>query len=181
VVPLREPLTINLLDASWNVTFDANDNRRATGVRCFDLLDRVERTYTADRVVISAGTLESTKIALQSGINQPQDRPGRHGPCNPLSPLRHPSKSSCDRPTSREGAQVGQDPSEAPQLQPGTSMHSTSSSSFGAEFNQGRYVNADHLGQDQNIRNGYMLCEIVTSSSSTRHFSKGQLRHPRRR
>jgi choline dehydrogenase-like flavoprotein len=32
---------------------------------------------------------------------------------------------------------------------------------LGAEFNQGRYVDPDHLAQDENIRNGYMLCEIV--------------------
>ena len=32
---------------------------------------------------------------------------------------------------------------------------------LGAEFNQGRYIDPDHLAQDENIRNGYMLCEIV--------------------
>jgi hypothetical protein len=32
---------------------------------------------------------------------------------------------------------------------------------LGAEFNQGRYIDPVHLAQDENIRNGYMLCEIV--------------------
>lgn len=32
---------------------------------------------------------------------------------------------------------------------------------LGAEFDQGRYIDPEHLDQDENIRNGYMLCEIV--------------------
>lgn len=32
---------------------------------------------------------------------------------------------------------------------------------LGAEFNQGRYIDPDLLAQDENIRQGYMLCEIV--------------------
>jgi len=32
---------------------------------------------------------------------------------------------------------------------------------LGAELNQGRYIDPTHLAQDENIRNGYMLCEIV--------------------
>ena len=32
---------------------------------------------------------------------------------------------------------------------------------LGAEFNQGRYIDPDHPAHDENIRNGYMLCEIV--------------------
>lgn len=32
---------------------------------------------------------------------------------------------------------------------------------LGAEFNQGRYIDPNDLARDENIRNGYMLCEIV--------------------
>ncbi len=61
----RQPLTVNLNHALWSVNLDGN---KATGVKCFDLMKKKERNYLAKVVVISAGCLESAKIALTSGI-----------------------------------------------------------------------------------------------------------------
>lgn len=156
----REPLTVNLNHAAWNVTFDAGDNKRATGVHCFDLLDQVQRTYTADTIVLSAGTLESAKIALLSGINNPKI--GR-GVTDHAILYRHfviPPNALATTPPSEA------EPKSAKILlrHPSASRDAHAFDiivEFGAEFNQGRYVNPEHLAQDENIRAGYMLCEIV--------------------
>ncbi|GIK07127.1 hypothetical protein Aspvir_002782 [Aspergillus viridinutans] len=156
----REPLTVNLNHAAWNVTFDAADNKRATGVHCFDLLDKVERTYTADTIVLSAGTLESAKIALLSGINNPMI--GR-GVTDHTILYRHfviPPNALATTPPSET------EPKSAKILlrHPSASRDAHAFDiivELGAEFNQGRYVNPEHLEQDENIRAGYMLCEIV--------------------
>jgi choline dehydrogenase-like flavoprotein len=156
----REPLTVNLNHAARKVTFDAGDNRRATGVHCFDLLDKVERTYTADTIVLSAGTLESAKIALLSGINNPMIG---HGVTDHAIPYRHfviPPNALATTPPSET------EPKSAKILlrHPAASRDAHAFDiivELGAEFNQGRYVNPEHLEQDENIRAGYMLCEIV--------------------
>jgi hypothetical protein len=158
--PEREPLTVNLNHAAWNVTFDANDNNRATGVHCFDLLDQVQRTYTADTIVLSAGTLESAKIALTSGINNLGV--GR-GATDHAILFRHfvipPNALATTPPAEAE-------PKSAKILLKHQAATRDAHAfdliiELGAEFNQGRYVNPGHLAQDENIRNGYMLCEIV--------------------
>lgn len=59
----------------WDVTFDPNNSKRVTGVRCYDPIDKQLRTYKAKAVVLSAGTLESAKFALNSGI--PNDKIGK--------------------------------------------------------------------------------------------------------
>jgi hypothetical protein len=157
----REPLTVNLNHAAWNVTFDAdNNNNRATGVHCFDLLDQVQRTYTADTIVLSAGTLESAKIVLLSGINNPKI--GR-GVIDHAILYRHfvipPNALAITPPSEAE-------PKSAKILlkHPAATRDAHAFDfiiELGAEFNQGRYVNPEHLAQDENIHAGYMLCEIV--------------------
>jgi hypothetical protein len=72
-VPLKR-LTVNVNRAVRRITFEGTP---ATGVRCCDMLDRVERTYKADVVVLCAGTIESAKIALLSGIPGPSNLVGR--------------------------------------------------------------------------------------------------------
>jgi hypothetical protein len=49
---------------------------KITGVVCQDLVGNRERTYRGKYVVLAAGSLESPKIALQSGLHDPDDRIG---------------------------------------------------------------------------------------------------------
>ena len=149
--------TVNLNTAVWRVDADPANPSRVTGVTAWDLLGQRERTFAADRVVLSAGTIESAKIALQSGLDDPAGLIGkgitdhtiryRHFTLPPGSPLgsdtqsakvllRHPGANASDHPY----AVVVE---------------------LGAGFNQGRFVNPAHLALEREARAGWMLCELV--------------------
>ncbi|MEZ5091118.1 MAG: hypothetical protein R2719_16250, partial [Micropruina sp.] len=149
--------TVNLNTAVWRVDADPANPSRVTGVTAWDLLGQRERTFAADRVVLSAGTIESAKIALQSGLDDPAGLIGkgitdhtiryRHFTLPPGSPLasdtqsakvllRHPGATASDHPY----AVVVE---------------------LGAGFNQGRFVNPAHLALEREARAGWMLCELV--------------------
>jgi choline dehydrogenase-like flavoprotein len=153
----RNPLTINLNHAVWTVTTNPAKPTQVTGVQCFDLLAQKQRTYQAKAVVLSAGTIESAKIALQSGLQDPNGLIGKGITDHMIRyrhfvvPPDHPNSSTTD-----SAKLVLQHP------QATVDQHAFDIVlELGAEFNQGRYIDPDHLAQDENIRNGYMLCEIV--------------------
>jgi GMC oxidoreductase len=155
--PGRVPLTVNLNHAVWTVTVDPNDATRVTGVRCFDLLAQEQRTYQAAAVVLSAGTIESAKIALQSGLSDPNGKIGKGITDHMIRyrhfvvPPAHPNASTTD-----SAKLLLQNPAAT------VDQHAFDIIvELGAELNQGRYIDPTHLAQDENIRNGYMLCEIV--------------------
>jgi len=155
--PGRVPLTVNLNHAVWTVAVDPNDATRVTGVRCFDLLAQEQRTYQAAAVVLSAGTIESAKIALQSGLSDPNGMIGKGITDHMIRyrhfvvPPGHPNASTTD-----SAKLLLQNPAAT------VDQHAFDIIvELGAEFNQGRYIDPTHLAQDENIRNGYMLCEIV--------------------
>jgi hypothetical protein len=153
----RTPLTINLNHAVWTVTTNPANPAQVTGVQCYDLLAQKQRSYQAKTVVLSAGTIESAKIALQSGLNDPNGLIGKGITDHMIRyrhfvvPPDHPNASTTD-----SAKLVLQHP------QATVDQHAFDIVlELGAEFNQGRYIDPDHLTQDENIRNGYMLCEIV--------------------
>lgn len=153
----RNPLTINLNHAVWTVTANPANPAQVTGVRCFDLLAGKQRSYQARTVVLSAGTIESAKIALQSGLTDPNGLIGKGITDHMIRyrhfvvPPGHPNASTTD-----SAKLILQHP------QATVDQHAFDIViELGAEFNQGRYIDPDHLAQDENIRNGYMLCEIV--------------------
>jgi choline dehydrogenase-like flavoprotein len=153
----RNPLTINLNHAVWAVTVNPANPAQVTGAQCFDLLAQKQRTYQAKTVVLSAGTIESAKIALQSGLTDPNGLIGRGITDHMIRyrhfvvPPGHPNASTTD-----SAKLVLQHP------QTTVDQHAFDIVlELGAEFNQGRYIDPDDLARDENIRNGYMLCEIV--------------------
>jgi choline dehydrogenase-like flavoprotein len=153
----RNPLTVNLNQAVWSVTVDPDNAAHVTGVHCYDLLAQEQRTYRAKTVVLAAGTIESAKIALQSGLDDPAGLIGR-GITDHMIRYRHfvvpPGHVGAS--TTDSAKLVLQHP------QATTDQHAFDIVvELGAELNQGRYIDPDHLAQDANIRNGYMLCEIV--------------------
>lgn len=155
--PGRVPLTVNLNHAVWKVTIDPADSTRVSGVRCFDLLAQEQRTYRAANVVLCAGTIESAKIALQSGLNDPAGKIGKGITDHMIRfrhfvvPPDHPNASTTD-----SAKLLLQHPAAT------VDQHAFDIVvELGAEFNQGRYIDPVHLAQDEHIRNGYMLCEIV--------------------
>jgi hypothetical protein len=153
----RVPVRVNLNHAVWNVTFDPNDATRITGVQCFDLLAQEKRSYQAANVVLCAGTIESAKIALQSGLSDPAGKIGQ-GITDHMIRYRHfvVPPGQTDASTTDSAKLLLQNPAAT------ADQHAFDIVvELGAEFNQGRYIDPVHLAQDENIRNGYMLCEIV--------------------
>jgi len=69
----RDNLTINL---GHLVTHLETAGARATAVVCQDLLGNVTRRYRGKVIVLAAGSLESPKIALNSGLNDPNHKIG---------------------------------------------------------------------------------------------------------
>lgn len=153
----RNPLTINLNHAAWTLITNSANPAQVTGVQCFDLLAQEQRTYHAKTVVLSAGTIESAKIALQSGLRDPNGLIGKGITDHMIRfrhfvvPPDHPNSSTTDSAKlvlQHPGATVDQHAFDVVL-------------ELGAEFNQGRYIDPNDLARDENIRNGYMLCEIV--------------------
>ena len=66
--------TINLNHAAQKILLDG---RRAVGVQCYDLLGQVERTYRGKAVVMCCGTIESAKLALLTGLDNPNGLIGK--------------------------------------------------------------------------------------------------------
>jgi|GEM_PF-459019 len=50
---------------------------KATGVVCQDLVARMQRTYTAKYIVLCCGSVESPKIAINSGLDDPNAKIGK--------------------------------------------------------------------------------------------------------
>jgi hypothetical protein len=152
--PPDRQLTINLNTAVWTV---ATSGGRATGVHCFDLLDQVQRTYTGNVVVLAAGTIESAKIALQTALTDPAQLIGR-GITDHMIRYRHFTvpPAGPDASTADSAKVVLQHPTAT------TQEHAFDIVvELGTELNQGRYVDPNDLANDENIRNGWMMCELV--------------------
>ncbi len=69
----RDNLTINL---GHLVTKIETAGSKATSVICQDLLGNVTRSYKGKVIVLAAGSLESPKIALNSNLNNPNNKIG---------------------------------------------------------------------------------------------------------
>ncbi|GIE76449.1 putative glucose-methanol-choline oxidoreductase [Actinoplanes philippinensis] len=146
--------TINLNHAVQRVL---HADGRAIGVECFDLLARRQRQYLAATVVLSAGTIESAKIALQSGLDVPAGRIG-HGITDHPILFTHfsiPAGSPWSR--TQSSAKVW-------------SRHRDASAGrhpynvvleLGADFNQGRYIDPDNLRRHRELKGDAMLGEVV--------------------
>lgn len=155
--PGRAIPTVNLNIAVHRVLVDPGNPARVTGVVGWDLLGRRERTFHARTVVLSAGTIESAKIALQSGLDDPTNNIGR-GITDHTIRYRHftlPPGSAFS--SSTQSAKV-------------TLRHPQASAAdhaflavveLGANFNQGRYIDPGHLARERAAHGDWMLCEVV--------------------
>jgi GMC oxidoreductase/NAD(P)-binding Rossmann-like domain len=158
--PGYRPPTVNLNIAVWSVLTDPAAPHRVTGVRGWDLLAGTARTFHARTVVLAAGTVESAKIALQSGLTDPNARIGR-GITDHTIRYRHftlppgvPLASGTD-----SAKVILRHPDAA------DATHAFDIVvELGADFNQGRYVDPGSLAQERAERDGWMLCELVFMS-----------------
>lgn len=69
----RERLFVNLHHLVTRLEWSG---RNITGVVCQDLLGNCERTYRASNFVLATGSIESPRIALRSGLTNPNGRTG---------------------------------------------------------------------------------------------------------
>ncbi len=156
-------LVVNLNHA---VTRIVTDGTRATGVVAYDLISNQQRTFHADAVVLAAGTIESAKLALLSGLNDPHGKIGvgltdhpifyTHFalPATPDSPL-YESNSAAKILLRHGDARVDPDPPHAQHHRYNVVIE------LGTDFNQGRFIDPDILQAHQQVKQNSMLCEIV--------------------
>lgn len=149
--------TVNLNTAVWRVDTDSNNAARAVGVTGWDMVARRARSFRANTVVLSAGTIESAKIALQSGLTDPSGLVGK-GLTDHTIRYRHftlPSASPAASLTDSAKVLLAHPQATA------TSHGFDVVVELGADFNQGRYVDPTHLALERAARADWMLCELV--------------------
>ncbi|WP_415854153.1 GMC oxidoreductase [Sinomonas sp. G460-2] len=152
--------TINLNFAVWSVLTDQNNPQQVVGVQGWDLLSQVQRTFRAKKVVLAAGTIESAKIALQSQLHDPNGKIGR-GLTDHTIRYRHftlPPGSELTSPGDSAKILL-----RHPQAAPGQHAFDIVVE-LGSEFNQGRYIDPEHLAQERAERGDWMMCELVFMS-----------------
>lgn len=149
--------TVNHHLAVWSVITDPARADRVVGVRGWDLLGQRERSFRARVVVLAAGTLESAKIALQSGLNDPNGKIGRGFTDHAIRYRHFTLPPGSARASATESAKVVL---SHPQANAGAHAYHVVVE-LGASFNQGRYVDARDLAAERLARNDWMLCELV--------------------
>ena len=154
VDPGRPVPTVNLNHAVQQVLTDGS---RAVGVRCYDLLNRRQRDYRADAVVLCAGTIESAKIALLSGLADPNDVIGRGITDHPIWFTHFSLPAGSPHAATDASAKVwSRHRDTAVDRHPYNLVVE-----LGADFNQGRYVDPDNLARHRQEKADATLAEIV--------------------
>ncbi len=69
-------LAVNLGHLVTQILTDPADSGRVRDVVCHDLLGNTQRIFKGRAVVLAAGSIESPKIVLQSGLNDPSGKAG---------------------------------------------------------------------------------------------------------
>jgi choline dehydrogenase-like flavoprotein len=146
--------TVNLNHAAQRVLLDGD---RAVGVSCYDLLARQQREYRADVVVLCAGTIESAKIALLSGLEDPANMIGRGLTDHPIWYTHFSLPAGSPHASVQNSAKVW-----SRHVDTDVDLHPYNMVlELGADFNQGRYVDADNLARHRREKGDATLGEIV--------------------
>ncbi len=150
----RQHLQVNLNHA---VTRLETAGDRVSSVIAYDLVARRERHFQGRMVVLAAGTVESAKIALLSGLNDPSGKMGVGITDHPIFFTHFAIPASSPFFETRANSKV-----LLQHRQAGPAAHPYNVVlELGADFNQGRYVDDDILARHQAERGNTMLCEIV--------------------
>lgn len=157
----NQNLTINLNHAAVQLLTEGG---RATGVLAHDLIADTPRSYRGRAVVLAAGTVESAKLALLSGLNDPSGTLGAGITDHPIffthfalpagAPL-HRVDAAAKLLLQHRDARVEAGPPRAYHHRYNMVLE------LGADFNQGRFVDPELLAAAVAARNGLMLCELV--------------------
>jgi choline dehydrogenase-like flavoprotein len=146
--------TINLNHAAIRIETDQD---RATGVVAYDLIAKKQRKFRGKIVVLAAGTVESTKLAKQSGLADPKGLVGRGFTDHPVlfTHFSVPVGSTWHR-ADASSKTLSQHKQASATAHPYNTLLE-----LGADLNQGRYLDPDTLARHRQLKGDAMLCEIV--------------------
>jgi choline dehydrogenase-like flavoprotein len=157
----RDNLAINLNHAAVRIE---TSGRNATAVVAYDLISDRTRTYRGRAVVLAAGTVESAKLALLSGLADPNGKIGVGITDHPIFFTHFAVPATSRYYDARSAAKLmfrHQDAGLA-SPPPHTGDHRwLAILELGADFNQGRFIDPDILAEHVAARGSTMLCEIV--------------------
>lgn len=162
---LMESRLTNGLTGNQNLSINLNhpvvqlktSGTSVTEVLAYDLIARKNRSYKAKQVVLSAGTVESAKLAQLSQLLDPNGKIGIGITDHPIFfthfsvPANSPFYSATD--SSKILLQHKQSSVNAHPYNIVLEL--------GADLNQGRYIDADTLKQHNQQKGNNMLCELV--------------------
>ncbi|WP_343897812.1 GMC oxidoreductase [Craurococcus roseus] len=157
----KEHLTVNLNHAVVRID---TAGRRATGVVARDLVAGEERTFRAKAVVLSAGTVESAKLAQLSGLADPNGKAGAGMTDHPIffAHFAVPASSPLYNPGAAAKILLRHKAAGLRSAPPHQDDHRYNVIlELGADFNQGRFVDPDFLAEHLRVRGDTMLCEMV--------------------
>jgi choline dehydrogenase-like flavoprotein len=127
-----------------------------TGVVAHDLIADRRRTFRAKRYVLAAGTIESAKLALLSGLADPNGKIGVGLTDHPILFLHFTVPAGSPLYNAADSAKtLSQHRDATLQAHPYNLLLE-----LGADLNQGRYVD-DDIFEQRRDRGDNMLCEVV--------------------
>ena len=157
----KEHLTVNLNHAVVRIDTEGG---RATGVVARNLLANEDRVFRGKHVVLSAGTVESAKLAQLSGLADPNGKAGSGMTDHPIffahfampasSPLYDPGAAAKVLLRHKRAGQGSAAPHQ-------DDHRYNVILELGADFNQGRFVDPDLLAEHLRVRGDTMICEMV--------------------
>ncbi len=155
-------LTINLNHAAVQIETDGGT---ATGVVAYDLISDKLRTYEGRAIVVAAGTVESAKLAAQSGLADPSGKAGTGITDHPIFFTHFAVPAGSPYYDAGAAAKIllrhenaGNAGSAPPHIDDNRFIGIVE---LGADFNQGRFIDPDILAEHVQQRGDTMLCELV--------------------
>ena len=153
-------LTVNLNHAAVRIEHAGN---RANAVIAHDLIADQRRRYTADRIVLACGTVESAKLAQLSGLGDPNILVGQGITDHPIFFLHFAIPSGAPFYSETASAKLMLRHRQAGMGGPPFTDKRRYNVivELGADFNQSRFIDPDILAQHRADKGASMLCEIV--------------------
>lgn len=152
-------LTINLNHPAQLVVTEGG---RATGVVCTDLAGDQQRTFRGRSIVLACGTMESAKIALQSGLADASGLIGKGLTDHPILFTHFALPPGSPHAATHASAKVwSRHAHTTPERHPYNVVVEV-----GTDFNQGRYADRDTLERHRVAKGDVTFGEIVFLLSS---------------
>ncbi len=155
----RHNLTMNL---NHRVTKILKSGTSVTGVECHDLIADINRRFTADRIVLAAGSINSPVIALNSNLEDPSGKIGIGLTDHPIFYIHFYVPEGSDFYNSREAAKL-----MLHNIRASTHTHRyVAFVDYGSDLGLSRFLDPDTFAEHQSQKQKRALCEVVFQFSS---------------